>query len=186
MSDRLALYEATIGAAWNVQGDPGHEAFMSAAVEAFGVALPVAANTVVRGAGIAAFWLGPRSWLVLPAAGTAMNCDLFGAGRGAIFDVSASRVAYTLCGNDAPSALAKHCPLDFHDTRFPLGTCAQSLFGPVNALYYRHLKMQAFTILVGRSFARSVEHPLQQSIARYSYRDARADAGAGSQPFVAD
>lgn len=157
MADRVVIFEATIASAWNVQGDAA--------------GMPAAPNTVARVDGATAFWLGPRSWLVLAESpGEAA----------AAFDVSASRVAYTLTGALAATVLNKHCPLDFHPTAFSPGTCAQSLFGQVNALYYRHVASDAITIFVARSFARDVAHHLGASAAQYGCE------WAAPRPFVAD
>jgi len=158
--DRLTIAEATIASAWNVQGDPS------------GIDLPRKPNTVARLNDAAVFWLGPRSWLVL---GNAPGID-----GGAVFDVSASRVAFTIAGADAATLLAKHCPLDFHHSQFAPGSCAQSLFGQVSALYYRHEARDAFTLFVARSFARDVAHHLRASAAQYGYDE------APPRPFVAN
>jgi sarcosine oxidase subunit gamma len=160
VGDRLTLAEATIACAWNVQG------------QASGIELPRIPNTVARADGAFVFWLGPRSWLAL-----GKTPEIAG---GAMFDVSASRVAFTIGGMQAATFLAKHCPLDLHPSQFAPGTCAQSLFGQVNALYYRHEAREAFTLFVARSFARGVEHHLRASAAQYGYDD------APSRPFVAD
>jgi len=157
VSDRITIAEATIASAWNVQGDPS------------GIDLPRKPNTVARLNDAAVFWLGPRSWLVL---GNAPGID-----GGAVFDVSASRVAFTIAGADAATLLAKHCPLDFHHSQFAPGTCAQSLFGQVNALYYRHLTRDAWTLFVARSFGRDVAHHLRANT---------ATEFSTSRPFVAD
>jgi sarcosine oxidase subunit gamma len=158
----LTLNEATIAAAWNVQGD----------AQRMALALPTTPNTVAHNGDAALLWLGPRSWLVL-----AESVDASG---GAAFDVSASRVAWTLRGEHADVVLNKHCPLDLDARAFAPGTCAQSLFGQVNALYYRHTRGDAFTLFVARSFAGDVLHHLQESAARYGYE------AIASRPFVAN
>lgn len=167
MPESDSLAEATIAAAWNVQGDP----------RTLPLALPVVPNTVARIPGGAAFWLGPRSWLVL-ADGSSI--DAFREAGCAVFDVSASRVAWTLRGPRAGTVLNKHCPLDLHPSQFPAGACAQSLFGQVNALYYRHASADAFTVFVARSFGHDVLQHLQASYAQYGC------AAAAARPFVAD
>ena len=83
MADRLVIFEATIASAWNVQGDaPG---------------LSSAPNSVTHEAGAPVFWLGPRSWLVLGEPHRDAS---------AAFDVSASRVAFTLSGPRAANLRA--------------------------------------------------------------------------------
>ena len=156
----LTINEATIGRAWNVQGD----------AHRLGLALPVAPNTVTRTGAGTAMWLGPRSWLVF-----AERVDVQ---DGAVFDVSASRVGWTLEGATAASVLAKHCALDL--ATFAPGSCAQSLFGQVNALYYRHANRDAFTLFVARSFGEDVLHHLEASAAQYGCELIAA------RPFVAD
>jgi sarcosine oxidase subunit gamma len=170
----LTLRESAIALAWNVQGDATRPALADAARRLFGVALPLAPNTTARGDAWTALWLGPTSWLVLaarepqpPLAFTAAR-DSLNAVDGAVFDVSAARVAWTIARAQAATVLAKCCPLDFHPRAFPPGHCAQSLFGHVNALICRH-DGDAFTLLVARSFARDAWHALATAGAQYGY-----------------
>jgi heterotetrameric sarcosine oxidase gamma subunit len=65
--------------------------------------------------------------------------------------------------------LAKHCPLDFHVRAFPERTCAQSVFGHVNALLYRREGVSAFTLIVARSFGHDVWQMLCHSSMQYGY-----------------
>lgn len=164
------IFEATVAHAWNVQGDPAYQHFP----RAVRATLPMVPNTVERAGGTTVFWLGPRSWLVLDRVDAAA---VHTAGGGA-FDVSASRKAFSLAGAHAADVLAAHCPLDLD--RFAPGTCAQSLFGQINALYYRHANAHAFTTFVARSFAHDVWHHLLHTARRYGY------AAAAPRPFVAD
>ena len=170
----VAIAEATIAAAWNVQGDPAHAPFVAAAQRAFGVALPVAPNTFAQSAASTALWLGPSSWLLIaggasPLVDITTGRDALNAVGGALFDVSASRVAWTLSGPRATAVLAKGCPLDFHPRAFAAGTCAQSLIGHVNALFIKHDDAPTFTVMVARSFARDAWHALCESTAQYGF-----------------
>jgi sarcosine oxidase subunit gamma len=170
----LTLGQATIAVAWTVQGDPARPALADAAHRLFGVALPTTPNTVARGAAWAALWLGPASWLVVAAAepqpplAFAVARDALNAAGGGVFDVSVARVGWTIAGPRAATVLAKGCPLDFHPRAFPAGSCAQSVFGHVNALFCRH-DDDAFTLLVARSFARDVWQALATAAAQYGY-----------------
>ena len=174
----VTLAETTIAAAWNVQGNPARAPFLAGAQRLFAVALPLVPNTTSRGAAWAALWLGPESWLlvaraestVMPQLGasTAQRDALNEAG-GALFDLSASRVAFTIGGKHAATVLAKGCPLDFHSCAFPAGQCAQSLLGRVNALIYRPDETPTYTLMVARSFARDVWRTLCLSAAQYGY-----------------
>jgi len=174
----VTLSEAAIAAAWNVQGDPGRSPFVTGAQRLFDVPLPLVPNTTTRGDALIALWLGPRSWLLVESSSWRRPSTLadFGSRRdalnalgGAVFDVSASRVAYRIRGTHAGNVLAKSCPLDFHADAFPVGGCAQSVFGHVNALVYREDAAPTFLMLVARSLARDVWRLLCRSSAQYGY-----------------
>ena len=176
----VALAEATIAAAWNVQGDPARSPLVEEARRLFGVALPVAPNTTACRAGVAALWLGPASWLVVGGAassfgGYAAARDALNAAGAALFDVSASRVAWTLSGPHAADVLAKGCPLDLHPRAFAAGACAQSLYLHVNLLIEKRDDAPTFVVLIARSFARDVWRALSQASAQYGY-EVRAPA----------
>jgi len=166
------LAEATIASAWNVQGRADRQPFLDEAQACFGVALPVEPNTIARSDTVAALWLGPTSWLVVSRDGARLrefdvSRAALNAVGGALFDVSDSRVAWTISGTHAPTVLAKGCPLDFHPGIFRAGTCAQSLLGHIGALFVR--EADAFTVMVARSFARDVWHVLTGAAAQYGY-----------------
>jgi sarcosine oxidase subunit gamma len=95
--------------------------------------------------------------------------DAVNAAGGALFDVSASRVAYRVSGTHAEVVLAKSCPLDFDRAMFPAGACGQSLFGRMNALVYRPNDGSTFLLLVARSIARDAWRLLCRSSAQYGY-----------------
>ncbi|MEO8564821.1 MAG: sarcosine oxidase subunit gamma family protein [Betaproteobacteria bacterium] len=168
------LSEATIAVAWNVQGDAASPPLRAAVQRIAGVALPDAANTAGKGAGVVALWLGPQSWLLIAAGAAALGDftgarDALNAAGGALFDVSASRVAYVVDGARAADVLAAGCPLDFDRRVFSAGQCRQSLYGRVPALFYHHGKPPAWTVLVARSFARDSWHSLCTAAAPYGY-----------------
>ncbi len=174
----VTLAETPIAAAWNVQGDPTRAPLVAEAQRLFDVDLPRLPNATARGAAWTALWLGPKSWLL--AARTNSNIgpqiaafmaqrDCLNAVGGALFDVSASRVAFEIGGKHAASILAKACPLDFHVRAFAAGHCAQSLLGHVNVLIFRPDSTPAFTVMVARSFASDVWRSLCLSSAQYGY-----------------
>jgi sarcosine oxidase subunit gamma len=172
----ITLAEATMTTAWNVQGDPTHASFVTGVAQLLGVPLPLIPNTTKRGNEVIAFWLGPRSWLLVESspvssvlADFVARRDALNALGGAVFDVSASRIAYRVRGVQAATVLAKGCPLDFHPDAFPVGGCAQSMFAHVNALFYRQDAAPTFLILVARSLARDVWRNLCRSSAQYGY-----------------
>ena len=176
----VALAEATIGAAWNVQGDPASSSFVQEAHRLCGVALPLAANTTARRAGLAALWLGPASWLLVGGAAPSFASyaaarDALTAAGGALVDVSVSRVAWTLSGPRAADVLAKGCPLDLHPRAFAAGACAQSLYLHVNVLIEKRDDAPTFAVLSARSFARDIWRALCEASAQYGY-EVRAPA----------
>jgi len=166
----VTVAEATIAAAWNVQGDASRASFVDEVRSVFGIALPIAPNTLTTADSLTALWLGPRSWLLIagasPLVGFTAKRDALNAG-GALFDVSASRVAWTVSGPRATDVLAKGCPLDFHPRVYSAGTCAQSLLGHTNALFIKHDDAPTFTVMVARSFAHDAWQALTTSAAQY-------------------
>ncbi|HKO67883.1 MAG TPA: sarcosine oxidase subunit gamma family protein [Burkholderiaceae bacterium] len=167
MSDRTALAEWPIAAAWNVQGDGTHVAFIDQVARQFSIALPIAPNTTARIDAVTAVWLGPRSWLLVAesAGSTLVNFpekrEALNAAGGALFDISASRVSFRLRGKGATDVLATGCPLDLHPNAFRSGQCRQSMFGHVNALLLKTDEVPTFVIMVARSFARGVWQNLE-------------------------
>lgn len=175
---RLALGELTVAGAWNVQGKLDHPTFADEVQAMLGVRLPSKPNTVACSDALAAFWLGPESWLLV-LRGASPRPDLgaartsIHAAKGALFDVSAGHVAYAVRDERAAELLATRCPLDFHAGAFPVGTCAQSLLGHVGALYYRR-DAEDFVVMVARSYARDAWHALCVSAATEAYDVAAA------------
>lgn len=176
----VAFSEATIGAAWNIQGTAARAGFVDELQRSFGVALPVAPNTISKTDTMTTLWLGPTSWLVVAGGASPLvdfnaKREALNAAGGALFDLSASRIAWTISGPHSATVLAKGCPLDFHPRAFVAGTCAQSMLGHVNALFVKADDAPAFTVMVARSFARNVWHALRESAAQCGY-DVRAPA----------
>ena len=172
MSDPITFTELPIAAAWNVQGDPSRAEFTNQVARQLSIALPIAPNTTARSDALTAFWLGPRSWLlVAESAGSPLidfieKRNALNAAGGALFDLSAARVAYRLAGARTTDVLATGCPLDLHPHVFRAGDCAQSVFGRVNVLLYKSDDAPTFVVMVARSFARDVWQALGLSAAQ--------------------
>jgi sarcosine oxidase subunit gamma len=174
------LAEAAIAAAWNLQGDATNAAFADAARNQFEIALPVVPNTIAKTDALTALWLGPRSWLLVTGAASRLTDfhakrDALNRTGGALFDVSASRIAWTISGSNAATVLAKGCPLDFHPRVFAAGTCAQSMLGHINVLFIRRSDAAEFIIMVARSFALDAWRWLLEASAEYGV-EARSPA----------
>jgi sarcosine oxidase subunit gamma len=174
--DSITLTEMPMATAWNVQGDASRAAFTDEVARQFSIVLPTVPNTTVRSDALTAFWLGPRSWLLVAEAPGSLLAhfiekrNALNAARGALFDLSVSRVAYQVHGACASDVLATGCPLDLHPRIFRAGDCAQSVFGRVNALLYKSDEAPTFVIMVARSFARDVWRELGLSAAQHGYR----------------
>ncbi|MEO5785636.1 MAG: hypothetical protein ABIS17_09025, partial [Casimicrobiaceae bacterium] len=102
----VELAAVTIPWAWNVQGRRAIDELP----RELGIELLTEPNTTTFAADITAAWLGPGSWLLLggapppmPFAQASAALDAAGA---ALFEVSASRVAYRVGGPRAADVLA--------------------------------------------------------------------------------
>jgi sarcosine oxidase, subunit gamma len=176
VSDPITVTEMPMAAAWNVQGDASRADFIEQVAHQFSIALPIAPNTTARSDALTAFWLGPRSWLLMaqkpdsPLTDYIDKRDELNRAGGALFDVSASRVVYRITGEHAASVLASGCPLDLHPRTFRVGDCAQSIFGRVNALLYKSDDAPTFIIMVARSFGQAVSQALRQTAAQHEHQ----------------
>lgn len=171
-STGLTVAELTIAASWNLQGDATRPGFVEEARRLFGIVWPATPNTTARSDALTALWLGPASWLLLaggasPLTDFVAKRDALNQQGGALFDVSASRIAWALAGPLAATVLAKGCPLDFHPRSFAAGACAQSLYGHVGVLIEKRDETPTFVLMVARSFARDVERALGIVAAQY-------------------
>ena len=176
MSDPITLTEVPIAAAWNVQGDASRADFTDQVARQLSIALPIVPNTTARSDTTTAFWLGPRSWLLVaelagsPLAHFIERRNALNSAGGALFDLSAARVAYRLAGDRATDVLATGCPLDLHPRAFRNGDCAQSVFGRVNLLLYKSSDAPTFVIMVARSLALDVWQALGLSATQHGYQ----------------
>ena len=177
----ITFAETKFAAAWNIQGDPSRASFAEETQRRFGLTLPTVPNTTDQHGWLTTLWLGPTSWLLVANDASllgefAPQRDAVNHAGGALFDVTASSLAWTVGGTRAAIVLAKHCPLDFDERAFAVRACAQSMLGHVNALFYRR-DIASFTVIVARSYARGVWRMLCQSSAQYGFDVLRA------QPF---
>ncbi len=172
------IHVVTLGAVWNVQGEPARTSIIADVEQLFGIALPLVPNTAMRSETLLGLWIGPRSWLLLDGGVSgraaalvdfAAKRDALNAGGGALFDVSASRVGFTIRGARAADVLAASGPLDFDSRVFASGHCAQSVLGRSGALYYRHETPPGFTVMVARSFAADAWRVLCVAAASWGY-----------------
>ena len=171
----ITLRELEIARAWNVRGDPGDASFVCEVERMLGLSLPVTPMTSSRGEDDVLLWLGPRAWLYVAGTASAhLDCDAtrrtINAVGGAVFDVSASHVAWAISGAASARVLNRLCPLDLDSRTWARGRCAQSMLGHVNALLYRPGETASFIVLVARSLAADGWHSLCSAAASEGYR----------------
>jgi sarcosine oxidase, subunit gamma len=171
----VTLGDVAFACAWTVRGNPAQKAFIAEAETLFGLPLPLEPMTDARRGEHVVLWLGPRAWLYVTS--SAPRQDDFDATRralnaagGALFDVSASYVAWAIAGAAAGRVLNRSCPLDFHPRAFPAGHCAQSMLGHINALVYRPDQQPRFIVMVARSLAADAWDNLCTGAAADGYR----------------
>lgn len=168
----VTLAETVIAGSWNAQGDAARPLFVEEVRRQFDITLPTAPNTTAKNDALTVLWLGPASWLLVANSASTLfdfsvSRDALNAAGGALFDLGASRVAWTISGARAATVLATGCPLDFHLRVFAEGACAQSVLGHVNALFHKRDAAPTFTVMVARSFARDAWRTLCVSAAQY-------------------
>jgi heterotetrameric sarcosine oxidase gamma subunit len=173
VADRVTLEPLEIGVGWNLRGDPRAPAFVAASERTLGLALPTqpgasaSAADAGQGRQLAPLLLslGPTSWLFVATSPASLPDfeparKAINAAAGALFDVSASHVGWSITGTHAARVLNCACPLDFDPRSFAVGHCAQSLLGHVAATFYRPAA-STFIVMVSRSFAAGVKRDLQ-------------------------
>ena len=158
-----------------------HAPFAAAARRMFAVDLPRRRTRRRAVDALTAFWLGPRIVAARLRGAPARSSISPPARRdqcsvgGALFDVSAARVACSIVGGGSDAVLARRCPLDFHTSAFPVGHCAQSLLGHIGMLVVKHDEAPSFTLFVARSYARDAWHALLTAAAPIRRRHRRGD-----------
>ena len=107
--------------------------------------------------------LGPDEWLLIAEdadaeeLATQLNSALTGEAHGLV-DVSHRNVALMVSGSAAADVLNTGCPLDLHDSVFPVGTATRTIFSKCEIVLLRQPDGEAgepvFRIEFWRSFAR--------------------------------
>jgi sarcosine oxidase subunit gamma len=134
----------------------GDAQVMSAAGEALGLPLPLAACRATLGAAGAGLWLGPDETLLLltpdgERSSPATLAEALGGLPHSLVDVSHRQTALEIAGPDAEAMLAVGCPLDLHLSAFPVGMCARTVFAKCEIVLWRK-GPDLFHVEVWRSF----------------------------------
>lgn len=153
----------------NLRGRPDDRAFLKAAADACGTALPIEPNTVTGRNGVHALWLGPDEWLLVTGPEDqypllqALEASVDGLFAG-VTDVSGYYTALTVSGDHARALLARSCPIDLHPRAFGPGRCAQSLLAKAGVILEQIDDTPGFRLIVRRSFAEYVWRWLMEAI----------------------
>jgi sarcosine oxidase subunit gamma len=134
----------------------GDGAARAAAERALGVPVPTQACRAGSDGARAALWLGPDEWLLLAPAGdaaaeAALSQSLQGLAH-SLVDVSHRQVSLRVSGARATLLLNAGCPLDLHESAFPVGMCTRTMLGKAEIVLWRTAAGE-FHIEVWRSFA---------------------------------
>jgi sarcosine oxidase, subunit gamma len=137
----------------------GDEAVRAAAERALGLTVPASACRAAAEGERAALWLGPDEWLLIapasaaaepPAALAQLTAALAGLPH-SLVDVSHRQCALAVSGPEAATLLAAGCPLDLHESAFPVGMCTRTMLAKAEVVLWR-TAAQSFRLEVWRSF----------------------------------
>lgn len=156
----------------NLRGNPKADAFLSAAKSILGADLPLAPNTAAAGKDATLLWLGPDEWWVISEDDTPPLADkLRDALSGQHTSVTDAGEGYTCIAVSGPKAidtLAKGCTLDFHDSVFAPGSCAQSDMAKAAVVFHRlEGETPSFEIYVRSSFAEYLWRWIEDAAGEY-------------------
>ena len=144
----------------------GGPAVLSAAGDAFGVALPLEACRAAEGDARAALWMGPDEQLLLVqqsewwATLDALRLRLAALPH-SLVDISQRQLALQVNGSHAADLLSAGCPLDLHADAFPVGMCTRTLFAKAPIVLWR-TAADGFHLEVWRSFVPYVQQLLRE------------------------
>jgi len=157
-----------------LRGHGADAAFVAAVQSALGVAPPLRPNTLAStpaGAAdaVTVIWMAPDEWHVQTPPeqrdGKMVRLRTALAGQfAAVTDISDGLTVVVLDAPFAADLLSRGCPLDLHPAVFPVGACAQSVFGKTGVLMVRE-SAERFAIFVRRSFAGYLYQALQHAAA---------------------
>ncbi|TQV77672.1 sarcosine oxidase subunit gamma [Denitrobaculum tricleocarpae] len=162
----------------NLRGDPKSEAFQNAAKSVLGAELPLtpnsttSPNTAAASKDASLLWLGPDEWWAIsedetPPLADKLRDALTGQ-HAAVTDVGEGYSCIAVSGPNAIDTLAKGCTLDFHDSVFAPGSCAQSDMAKA-AVVFRRLEDEtpSFEIYVRSSFAEYLWRWIEDAAGEY-------------------
>jgi sarcosine oxidase subunit gamma len=143
---------------FNLRGNTDDRDFIAGVEKLLRQALPDEANTFTTNGEHIIYWLGPDEWLVITnetmsEAQSQRYSAALGDHDAALNDLSGGQVLLRLSGARVEKLLAKGCPIDLHESAFPVGACAQSGLAKANVLIARVNATGTFDVVVRRSFS---------------------------------
>ena len=156
----------------NLRGAPKSEAFLSAAKSVLGADLPLAPNSAAAGKNATLLWLGPDEWWAVSEDETPPLADklrdALSGQHASVADVGEGYSCIAVSGPKAIDTLAKGCTLDFHDSVFPPGSCAQSDMAKAAVVFHRlDGETASFEIYVRSSFAEYLWRWIEDAAGEY-------------------
>lgn len=120
---------------------------------ALGISLPTRPKTAAFANGRHALWLGPDEWLLIDENEADLAALAAASGvRHSAVDVSHRNTAILVSGPKAAEAIASACPHDLSPAAFPVGACARTVLGKIEAVVYRTSE-QDYRVECWRSFS---------------------------------
>ena len=146
----------------------GGEAVAARAGPVLGLTIPQEACRAAVQADRAALWLGPDEWLLLApeAEGRDIAERLLPALDGlphALTDIGHGSAGLIVAGPAAAELLNAGCPLDLHESAFPVGMCTRTLLGKAEIVLWRTAP-ETFRLEAGRSFMAYVREFLLEAV----------------------
>lgn len=147
-------------------------AMLDAAADALGLRPSEAFNTSVGDGRPRILWTGPNRWMVVEPESRDLFTllrDTLAPNNAAVVDLGHGRASLRLSGRSVRQVLMKAGPLDWHETAFTPGMCAQTALFHVSALIDCRAD-DVFDLYVARGFAVSFLESVEQAAAEYGYR----------------
>lgn len=181
LPSRIAAEHGNVGVAMaerqfrrivNLRGNPKSEDFLKAVKSVLGADLPLTPNSVAKGKDATLLWLGPDEWWVITDADTAPVADrlrdALAGQHAAVTDSGEGYTCIAVSGASAADTLAKGCTLDFHDSVFAPGSCAQSDMAKAAVVFHRlEADTPSFEIYVRSSFAEYLWRWIEDAASEY-------------------
>lgn len=168
----VAMAERPFRRIVNLRGDPKLDAFLSAAESVLGANLPLTPNSAAAGKDASLLWLGPDEWWVISEDDTPPLADklreALSGQHASVTDVGEGYTCISVSGPNAIDALAKGSTLDFHDSVFAPGSCAQSDMAKAGVVFHRlEGETPSFEIYVRSSFAEYLWRWIEDAAGEY-------------------